>query len=450
MLRLCPPSVGCCARSGGSPHVTPLLCLCCVCRFGGGIPNASYPKLQAIIASEGMRYLFKFCSAQQTGPGRHPLTDCINTINHFQTLAKDKSRLGIPLSACDGGVTLVGLKGRADLNGKTVRILHYDLLTSRFEVVVTLRQAYTAVGLTGQEETIRVKPTNMQHGSRALDVKTAYQLGFATRELPAASEPPRAESGPPSTALVEKLDAWQKACTARKDPGGLDFVKVVELKPAPTPPYPPADRRCENETTLTFTKPTADTKIGVVSTDFDGRKFPTITTLKPGGIAEGSGMLIGDMIKSVNGEQVTDCLNAADLLIASEGEVTVVVLPRAAPPPPPPPTAPPPACPPSATLAEVAKLQSLAQDFASMRMSGGDTRRVSLSSKGPDDLIAAVKHAGHKATAGKPDRHGNATVLIQHKGAVFCTDKATTKQRITAWRLGPDVEVEFELDHELD
>jgi hypothetical protein len=38
------------------------------CRFGGGIPNASYPKLQAIIASEGMRYLFKFCSAQQTGP----------------------------------------------------------------------------------------------------------------------------------------------------------------------------------------------------------------------------------------------------------------------------------------------------------------------------------------------------------------------------------------------
>ena len=98
VLRLCPPSVGCCARSGGSPHVTPLLCLCCVCRFGGGIPNASYPKLQAIIASEGMRYLFKFCSAQQTGPGRHPLTDCINTINHFQTLAKDKSRLGIPLS----------------------------------------------------------------------------------------------------------------------------------------------------------------------------------------------------------------------------------------------------------------------------------------------------------------------------------------------------------------
>ena len=80
-----------------------------------------------------MRYLFKFCSDQATGPDvdevslrvlprfrvkprkncgicplflfvklsksraeQHPLTKCINTINHFQTLAKDKSRLGIP------------------------------------------------------------------------------------------------------------------------------------------------------------------------------------------------------------------------------------------------------------------------------------------------------------------------------------------------------------------
>ena len=37
-----------------------------------------------------MRYLFKFCTAD--------IASCIHTRNHFQTLAKDKSRLGIPLS----------------------------------------------------------------------------------------------------------------------------------------------------------------------------------------------------------------------------------------------------------------------------------------------------------------------------------------------------------------
>lgn len=56
--------------------------------FGGGIPSSE--KLQQIIASEGMRYLFKFCSGN--------LTACIGTINHFQTLAQEQSRLGIPIS----------------------------------------------------------------------------------------------------------------------------------------------------------------------------------------------------------------------------------------------------------------------------------------------------------------------------------------------------------------
>jgi beta-glucosidase len=68
--------------------------------FGGGIPTDE--KMQMVIASEGMRYLFKFCSTTQpkTGPDKdeNPLTACINTINHFQTLAKEKSRLGIPIS----------------------------------------------------------------------------------------------------------------------------------------------------------------------------------------------------------------------------------------------------------------------------------------------------------------------------------------------------------------
>eukprot|EP01050_Picozoa_sp_SAG11_P029867 SAG11_NODE_8586_length_998_cov_1.946607_1_plen_264_part_01 len=56
--------------------------------FGGGIPKDE--KLQEVIASEGMRYLFKFCTKD--------LADCINTINHFQTIAKHKTRLGIPIS----------------------------------------------------------------------------------------------------------------------------------------------------------------------------------------------------------------------------------------------------------------------------------------------------------------------------------------------------------------
>eukprot|EP01044_Picomonas_judraskeda_P020818 COSAG03_NODE_4731_length_1452_cov_2.657058_2_plen_57_part_00 len=42
--------------------------------FGGGIPEDV--KLQEVIASEGMRYLFKFCSGD--------LPSCIDTINHFQ------------------------------------------------------------------------------------------------------------------------------------------------------------------------------------------------------------------------------------------------------------------------------------------------------------------------------------------------------------------------------
>ena len=37
-----------------------------------------------------MRYLFKFC------PGN--LTECINTRNHFQTIAVTQTRLGIPIS----------------------------------------------------------------------------------------------------------------------------------------------------------------------------------------------------------------------------------------------------------------------------------------------------------------------------------------------------------------
>jgi beta-glucosidase len=56
--------------------------------FGGGIPKDV--KLQEAIASEGMRYLFKFCTTD--------LPTCINTINHFQTLARHNTRLGIPIS----------------------------------------------------------------------------------------------------------------------------------------------------------------------------------------------------------------------------------------------------------------------------------------------------------------------------------------------------------------
>eukprot|EP01047_Picozoa_sp_COSAG01_P089894 COSAG01_NODE_21876_length_881_cov_1.223785_1_plen_240_part_00 len=56
--------------------------------FGGGIPKDE--KLQKVIASEGMRYLFKFCTGT--------LGECIGTINHFQTIARHKTRLGIPIS----------------------------------------------------------------------------------------------------------------------------------------------------------------------------------------------------------------------------------------------------------------------------------------------------------------------------------------------------------------
>ena len=56
--------------------------------FGGGVP--ADPQGQRAIASEGMRYLFKFCTGN--------LSSCIDTINHFQTVAKEQSRLGIPIS----------------------------------------------------------------------------------------------------------------------------------------------------------------------------------------------------------------------------------------------------------------------------------------------------------------------------------------------------------------
>ena len=45
---------------------------------------------QLALVSEGMRYLFKFCSGD--------IATCINTINHYQTLAKEGTRLGIPVS----------------------------------------------------------------------------------------------------------------------------------------------------------------------------------------------------------------------------------------------------------------------------------------------------------------------------------------------------------------
>ena len=57
--------------------------------FGGKVPTTE--KGQRALVSEGMRYLFKFCSAGD-------LAGCINTINHLQTVAKEKTRLGIPLS----------------------------------------------------------------------------------------------------------------------------------------------------------------------------------------------------------------------------------------------------------------------------------------------------------------------------------------------------------------
>jgi beta-glucosidase len=55
-----------------------------------GPPLPTDPADQLAIVSEGMRYLFKFCTSD--------VETCINTINHYQTLARESSRLGIPVS----------------------------------------------------------------------------------------------------------------------------------------------------------------------------------------------------------------------------------------------------------------------------------------------------------------------------------------------------------------
>jgi beta-glucosidase len=55
-----------------------------------GLPGPGTPGERAI-ASEGMRYLFKFCLNAN-------LTECIAHRNHFATVAATQTRLGIPLS----------------------------------------------------------------------------------------------------------------------------------------------------------------------------------------------------------------------------------------------------------------------------------------------------------------------------------------------------------------
>jgi beta-glucosidase len=67
--------------------------------FGPVVP--SDPAGQAAIASEGMRYLFKFCATESPRHVKEPsmlVAECIQTRNHFQTIAKEQSRLGIPIS----------------------------------------------------------------------------------------------------------------------------------------------------------------------------------------------------------------------------------------------------------------------------------------------------------------------------------------------------------------
>ena len=53
--------------------------------FGPGVP--ADPAGQMAIASEGMRYMFKFCAKTDVGSDAD-VEACISAINHFQTLEK--------------------------------------------------------------------------------------------------------------------------------------------------------------------------------------------------------------------------------------------------------------------------------------------------------------------------------------------------------------------------
>ena len=76
------------------------------------------------------------------------------------------------------------------------------------------------------------------------------------------------------------------------------------------------------ELLCSFTKPSVDAPVGVViAREGDGK--PTVQTLRARGLAEASGLQVGDIIVSVNEQPTVSETDAVSLLKAAEGTVAI-------------------------------------------------------------------------------------------------------------------------------
>jgi predicted metalloprotease with PDZ domain len=77
------------------------------------------------------------------------------------------------------------------------------------------------------------------------------------------------------------------------------------------------------EKTFTFNKPTMDMLCGVTLATCAGKDETRVSFLNPNGVAAGCGLMVGDVLLSINGLRVTSLEQALMLLKSVEGEVTL-------------------------------------------------------------------------------------------------------------------------------
>ena len=88
------------------------------------------------------------------------------------------------------------------------------------------------------------------------------------------------------------------------------------------------EMRAEGRTRV-FYKPNTDSFSGIGLRDhLAGPGVVRVYALRPDGAAAGCGLVVGDVVLSVNGEAVTSWEQASALIKSAQGEVKIVVAPR--------------------------------------------------------------------------------------------------------------------------
>ena len=113
-------------------------------------------------------------------------------------------------------------------------------------------------------------------------------------------------------------DGGQAAGSATR--GGKSTVKPLLTQPA-VAPAPAAVLM-----TVAFTKTSADTRVGLHLAMIDGAVM--VKVLNEGSLAANAGMAVGDVVKVVNGVDVSNAAVGAQMITALEGEVVVTLLRR--------------------------------------------------------------------------------------------------------------------------